>query len=213
MLLEGNNTDYSHMRDLLKKYEEVLSASDLLEDAENNSSLNEPEITAQELHAEDAVVKPADDSTWTKEEALLESTVVSNTHLHLVDGEDPNKVELQLAVLDVKGRVTEIEISPKEGERLVIGRTRARPLADVGLAIDDTSISSKHCEINWTNTKGWTLIDFGTTNGTELNGEPVLGEICMTKIGEIRLGDSVIKFFPKDQQEKLMETMRLIVEH
>lgn len=208
-LMEEGNTHFSHLRELLQEYEEALSASDLLEGAANNQA--EPQVQGPDT--QEPPIEPKDDSRWSNKEAQLESTVVSNAHLQLVDSEVSDKIELRLAVIDPGGRVTEIEIVPKEGEQLVIGRTRSKPIADVGLTIDDSGISSKHCEINWTEKKGWTLIDFGTTNGTELNGEPVTGEAGMTKIGQIRLGESVIKFFPKDQQAKLMETMRLIVEH
>gem|GEM_PF-4389412 len=208
VLLEEDSTQYSHLRELLQKYEEALSASDLLESAAGDISLNAPETQTQE-----PATGLGNNIPWGKKGASLESTVVSSTRLQMVESESSNKIELRLAVIDPGGRVTEIEITPNEGEQLIIGRTRSRPIPGVGLTIDDTGISSKHCEINWTENKGWTLIDFGTTNGTELNGEPVSGEACMTKIGQIRLGDSVIKFFPKDQQEKFMETMRLIVEH
>jgi hypothetical protein len=203
-LLKADSASYLRARELLEEYEELLSASDLLEHAATNilnNEIEEPAVLAEE------------EPTSIKEELVLESTAASRTHLKVVESEAPGTIGLQLAVLDASGRVTEIEIAPQEGECLIIGRTRAKPMPNVGLTIDDKSISSQHCEINWTEKKGWVLIDFGTTNGTELNGEPVIGEVCMTKTGEIRLGDSVIKFFPKHQQEKFMETMRLIVEH
>jgi hypothetical protein len=211
-LLKVDSIGYSRARELLEKYEELLSASDLLEHAATNTSHNESENRIQESDIEKPVVISEEEPPLIKEEAM-ESTAVPKTHLKVVESDVSSNTGLQLAVLDASGRVTEIEIAPQEGECLIIGRTRAKPMPNVGLTIDDRSISSQHCEINWTENKGWVLTDFGTTNGTELNGEPVIGEVCMTKTGEIRLGDSVIKFFPKHQQDKFMETMRLIVEH
>ena len=213
VLLKADSASYSRARERLEEYEELLSASDLLEHAATNTLHNESEYQIQESDIEEPVVISEEEPPSIKEEAVLESTIVSKTHLKVVESEVSSNIGLQLAVLDASGRVTEIEIAPKEGECLIIGRTRAKPMPNVGLTIDDMSISSQHCEIKWTEKEGWVLIDFGTTNGTELNGKPVIGEVCMTKTGQIHLGDSMIKFFPENQQEKLMETMRLIVEH
>ena len=52
----------------------------------------------------------------------------------------------------------------KRGERLTVGRTRARDLH-----IKDSAVSEKHAELRWEGRK-WTVTDVGSSNGTVLNG-------------------------------------------
>ena len=214
--LADNSLSHERARELLAKYQETLSASDLLANTSTDKfDVAGTDAADQEYETCDEDQQHSDnteEALWTEAEHQLNTTIVSKNHLRLVTKETTHDFELCLAVLDAKGQVSEFELNSSEKKRLVIGRSRSRPIAGVDLTIEDTGISSKHCEISWSEAGGWTLIDFGTTNGTELNGEPVIGESSMTRVGEICIGNSVIKFFPKAQQHKFLESMRLIVE-
>ena len=52
----------------------------------------------------------------------------------------------------------------RRGERLTVGRTRARDLH-----IKDSAVSEKHAELHWEGRR-WTVTDVGSSNGTVLNG-------------------------------------------
>jgi pSer/pThr/pTyr-binding forkhead associated (FHA) protein len=65
-------------------------------------------------------------------------------------------------VLDVAGRRYPIVKS-----RTIIGRG-----SDADITVEDTGISRKHVEILWDGTRA-EVNDLGSTNGSQLNGEPV----------------------------------------
>lgn len=52
----------------------------------------------------------------------------------------------------------------KRGERLTVGRTRARDFH-----IKDSAVSERHAELHWEGRR-WTVTDVGSSNGTVLNG-------------------------------------------
>ena len=50
----------------------------------------------------------------------------------------------------------------------IIGRKNGRFISELA---NFKQISSKHCIINYTIENGWTVTEFGSTNGTKLNGK------------------------------------------
>jgi pSer/pThr/pTyr-binding forkhead associated (FHA) protein len=66
------------------------------------------------------------------------------------------------ALLNIRGKRRELE-----GDRVVLGRSR-----DCDIPIDDANVSRRHAEIVHED-GGWWVVDLGSTNGVEVNGEQV----------------------------------------
>jgi len=76
---------------------------------------------------------------------------------------DPTPEPVQeRAVLTVEGREV-----PITGERVVLGRSR-----ECDVRLSDANISRRHAEVRHEDDEFW-LVDLGSTNGTELNGNRV----------------------------------------
>jgi pSer/pThr/pTyr-binding forkhead associated (FHA) protein len=69
------------------------------------------------------------------------------------------------------------------GPKLSIGR-----LGDNDVQIDDGSVSSHHAEIELVDS-GAVLRDLGSTNGTFINGEQLVGEVGIAEGSEIYIGN------------------------
>lgn len=69
------------------------------------------------------------------------------------------------------------------GPKLTIGR-----LGDNDVRIDDVSVSSHHAEIELVD-GGAVLRDLGSTNGTFINGEQLVGEVGIAEGSEIFIGN------------------------
>ena len=69
-----------------------------------------------------------------------------------------------------------------------------------GVVIPHASVSSEHAELRL---RGgvWTLADLGSLNGSWVDGEPVLGSLPLAPGSEIRLGEVVFAFGPRDRWE------------
>jgi hypothetical protein len=65
------------------------------------------------------------------------------------------------------------------------------------------SVSGEHAELRL---RGgvWTLTDLGSVNGSWVDGEPVLGSLPLAPGSEIRLGEVVVVFNPRDQWQDSM---------
>lgn len=68
------------------------------------------------------------------------------------------------------------------------------------VVIPHLSVSADHAELRL---RGgvWTLTDLGSLNGSWVDGEPVLGTLPLAPGSEIRLGDVVFAFGPRDRWE------------
>ena len=59
------------------------------------------------------------------------------------------------------------------GERIpLLSQTTVGRAAENEIVLNDTFVSSDHARLTW-NGKGWVLEDLGSTNGTQVNGQPV----------------------------------------
>lgn len=80
-------------------------------------------------------------------------------------------------------------VVPLTKDRTTIGRTTQ---ADVGLG-SDSMVSRLHSAIE-RYSGGWVLRDLGSTNGTFLNGQRLVGDKLLSAGDEIRVGTSVFVF-------------------
>jgi pSer/pThr/pTyr-binding forkhead associated (FHA) protein len=68
------------------------------------------------------------------------------------------------------------------GDRVVLGRSRT---ADI--VVSDPSVSRQHCELR-RDGDGWTAVDLGSTNGSQLNGESLAEPRRLASGMRIKLG-------------------------
>lgn len=89
---------------------------------------------------------------------------------------DPSLTQgmIQLDSVNVKGNVSWTPVLDIDGKRYPI--TKSRTIigrgSDADITVDDTGISRKHVEVLWDGTRGQ-VNDLGSTNGSQLNGNPV----------------------------------------
>lgn len=72
----------------------------------------------------------------------------------------------------------------------VIGRDRK-----AALQIQDKCLSRRHAAIQYVEHQGFYLIDFNSTNGTFVNGEPIRQAVQLRDGDQVRLGSLVFSFF------------------
>ncbi len=76
-----------------------------------------------------------------------------------------------------------------------IGRGRNR----VALWLKDKQLSRYHAAIQYVDHQGFFLIDLGSTNGSQVNGQHIQGRVSLRDGDRISIGDIVFTFF--QQQE------------
>lgn len=69
-----------------------------------------------------------------------------------------------------------------------------------GLRVDHPSVSAEHAELRLRGAV-WTVTDLDSVNGTWVDGEPVLGALPLAPGSELRLGEVVLAFNPRDRWE------------
>jgi FHA domain-containing protein len=79
-------------------------------------------------------------------------------------------------------------VYPVTSSRVVLGRSRE---CDVRVA--DANVSRRHCEVVQDGPTSWTVVDLGSTNGTELNGHRV-SRAAITDGDRITIGGTDVVF-------------------
>lgn len=72
----------------------------------------------------------------------------------------------------------------------IIGRT-----STCAIPIADKQLSRRHAAIQYIDHKGFYLIDFSSTNGTFVNGEPITQRLLLKDGDKVRLGSVAFSFF------------------
>lgn len=78
--------------------------------------------------------------------------------------------------------------------RVVMGRE-----VDVGICVDDDSVSRRHCQIIWED-DAWYVEDLGSTNGTYVSGAAVT-RVPVADGDLIKLGSTILKYLSTDNVE------------
>jgi hypothetical protein len=90
------------------------------------------------------------------------ATMVYRPREEAPDGEPPAAPERELVTLTLEGRTI-----PVTSRRVVLGRSR-----ECDVRLSDANVSRRHAELVQEGATYW-VVDLGSTNGTELNGERV----------------------------------------
>lgn len=99
------------------------------------------------------------------------------------DDGPPAEVAREVVSLVIGDRVVPVETS-----RVVIGRSR-----ECDVQLDDVNASRRHCEVVQDGAASWSVVDLGSTNGTELNGARV-DRAPLADGDRITVGGTVILF-------------------
>jgi len=81
---------------------------------------------------------------------------------------------------------------PLEGEELSIGRDTSNKIS-----INDSEVSRKHARLLWQG-NGYLLEDFGSTNGTFVNGQRLSGSTALKVGDQVTLGETVALLYESD---------------
>jgi Protein of unknown function (DUF3662)/FHA domain len=81
------------------------------------------------------------------------------------------------------------------GERIALGSgaTSIGRLPDCTIPLADTNISRKHCEVR-PSSKGYVVVDLGSTNGTKVNGLRIQGEHALDDGDIVSVGSTHLRF-------------------
>ena len=90
----------------------------------------------------------------------------------------------EVATVTVDGRVL-----PISSDRIVIGRSR-----ECDVRVEDGNVSRRHAEVSRDGSEGWTVVDLGSTNGTELNGRRITKRMTLEDGDRIAVGGTELVF-------------------
>ena len=98
--------------------------------------------------------------------------------------EQEEEPERERVTLTVDGRVV-----PITSDRVVVGRSR-----ECDVRVDDGNVSRRHLELLRERDGTWTLVDLGSTNGTEVNGRRVERRTALEDGDRIAIGGTELLF-------------------
>ena len=78
---------------------------------------------------------------------------------------------------------------PITSRRVVVGRSR-----ECEVRVEDGTVSRRHFELVQDDSSAWTVVDLGSTNGTEVNGRRVSGRKRVDDGDRITIGDTELVF-------------------
>jgi pSer/pThr/pTyr-binding forkhead associated (FHA) protein len=87
------------------------------------------------------------------------------------------------ATLTIDGRMI-----PLSADRVVLGRSR-----ECDIQIEDGNVSRRHAELD-RDDSGWTVVDLGSTNGTEVNGRRITRRTTLDDGDRIGIGGTELVF-------------------
>ena len=90
----------------------------------------------------------------------------------------------EVATLTVDGRVV-----PLSSDRVVIGRSR-----ECDVRVEDGNVSRRHAELSRDGGSDWTVVDLGSTNGTEVNGRRITKRTSLDDGDRIGIGGTELVF-------------------
>jgi hypothetical protein len=90
----------------------------------------------------------------------------------------------EVVTLTVDGRTV-----PLNADRVAVGRSR-----ECDVRIDDGNVSRRHAELTRGGDGGWSIVDLGSTNGTEVNGRRVSRRTQLEDGDRIVIGGSELVF-------------------
>ena len=90
----------------------------------------------------------------------------------------------EVATLTVAGRVV-----PLSSDRVVIGRSR-----ECEVRVEDGNVSRRHAELSRDGGSDWTVVDLGSTNGTEVNGRRITKRTSLDDGDRIGVGGTELVF-------------------
>jgi len=94
--------------------------------------------------------------------------------------------------------------SPQFGLLQVVG---APPLKigrgkECQLRLEDPAVSTVHCTVTVDPRRGWVIEDAGSTNGTQVNGRRIPGELELSYGDRINVGSTIIRFYIEEVPER-----------
>lgn len=137
-------------------------------------------VQADEAHAAAAVPVPS--PSFPEPPA---ATMVYRPEAPLAEEDGPPpEVVRESVTLTVGGRVVPLTTS-----RVVVGRSR-----ECDIRVDDGNVSRRHCEVAQEGPTAWSVVDLGSTNGTEVNGKRVSGKQQLDDGDRIVIGGTELVF-------------------
>ena len=109
---------------------------------------------------------------------------VAATMVYPVPPEPTEAEPRELATLKVDGRVV-----PLASDRIVVGRSR-----ECEIRVEDGNVSRRHAELSRDGNDGWTVVDLGSTNGTEVNGRRITKRTKLDDGDRIGVGGTELVF-------------------
>ena len=81
------------------------------------------------------------------------------------------------------------------GERIALERevVSVGRLSECTLALNDTNVSRRHCEVR-PSARGYVVVDLGSTNGTKLNGLRIQGDQVLADGDIVSVGSTHLRF-------------------
>jgi hypothetical protein len=90
----------------------------------------------------------------------------------------------EIATLTVDGRVV-----PLSSDRIVVGRSR-----ECDVRVEDGNVSRRHAELHRDGDGGWSVVDLGSTNGTEVNGRRIAKRTALDDGDRVGVGGTELVF-------------------
>jgi hypothetical protein len=112
------------------------------------------------------------------------ATMVYRPETPLAEDGPPPPVAREQITLSVDGNVI-----PVTSSRVVVGRSR-----ECDVRVDDANVSRRHVELVQESPTVWVVEDLGSTNGTEVNGQPLAGRARLDDGDRIAIGSTELVF-------------------